>query len=57
MFQFIYYRAIEAEGDEHEEEDDGPERGASDGGDGLRVHDEYQTGTCNLIMDHYVYIQ
>ena len=50
-------RTIEAERDEHEEEYDRPERGASDGGDRLRVHDEYQTGTYSIDMDQCIIIQ
>ena len=35
-------RPVNAQGDEHEEEEDGPEEAARHRGDGVAVHDEHQ---------------
>ena len=40
------YRAIQTQCDQHEEEDNGPEGGATESGDGLWVHDKHQTSPC-----------
>lgn len=39
------YRAVQAQREEHHEEDQCPEDGAGHGGDGCRVHDEHEART------------
>ena len=39
--------AVEAQSEQHEEEDDGPEGGAGQRGDGFRVGHEHQAWTCH----------
>ena len=45
MFPVYTDRAVQAEGEQHHEEEDGPERGERHGGDGLGVDYEHQTRT------------
>ena len=42
----VTYRAVEAQCDEHEKEDDGPNRRTPQSGKCLRVNDEHQAGVC-----------
>lgn len=41
------YLAVQADGEEHEEEEDGPQRRDGQSGHSLRVHHERQAGACN----------
>ena len=41
------YLAVQTDGEEHEEEEDGPQWGDGQSGHSLWVHNECQTRTCN----------
>ena len=44
------YSAVQPQGKQHDEEDDGPAHRARQGGNGLRVHHKHQPRTCTPII-------
>ena len=47
------YLAVQTDGEEHKEEEDGPQWGDGQLGHRLRVHHKRQTGTCNKVRQEY----